>query len=1081
MAAYAIQFRRGTTTEHSSFTGLLGEVTVDTTKNTVVVHNGSTAGGYALALEGAAVSTTTGTYSSNVTIGGTLGVTGLTTMSGAAVVTGDLTMTGHILPSANITYDLGSSSMMWKDIYVGPGSLYVNGKKVIEDDSGAINITTDINEDLKITTSGTGTLKLISANGINLTGELGATSGDIQIGDHIDMNSSLIKELATPVSGTDATNKTYVDDAASSAVTDGSNAGSFTTLTTSGNAIVGGNLTVSGTATYVNTANVTFEDNMFVLNSNATGTPTQDSGFEVERGDSLNVQFLWNETDDRWSTGGNDFHSGATITATAFVGNITGDVTGNTAGVHTGNVTGDVTGSITGTVSSLSNHLLDEDGMASNSASKVPSQQSVVAYVASQLTTQDNTDEMTEGSTNLYFTNARARTAISVSGDITYNSTTGVISTTGLASSDTDDLSEGSSNLYYTDARADARTAVATATNTTAWEAHSDASEAAAIASAESKDIARMVTSDAYADASEAAAIASAESKDIARMVTSDAYADAAELAAIASAESKDIARMVTSDAYADAAELAAIASAESKDVARMVTSDAYADASEAAAKSFATAADTTLQGTLQGNIDVENARIDAILLSADADKDTFVEIVTLINAVDTTNDTALGAEIVLRASGDTAAVASAESKDVARMVTSDAYADQAELDAIASAESKDVARASTAVSNIATAKTEAIASAESKDVARMVTSDAYADAAETAAIASAEAKDVARATTSASDIATAKAAAISTAAATAASLDTAQTTANKLVWEAYADQSEADAESTAAATAASLDTAQTTANKLVWEAYADQAETDAVATASADATAKVAVLTAGASTSLDTLLEIANVMATDTELSDSIAALNHDSLSGFVANEHIDWTADQGATNVHAGNYTDTNTTYSVGDGGLTQINFTSADNSKLDGIELLAKDDQTASEILTLIKTVDGAGSGLDADLLDGNSSAYFTGYADTAETDAVATAATAAQVKVDALESSFTHFHSAVQSVTAAQETDNTSSTTDFTFSELTNARHYVLFINRTMMRAAEYSVSGTTVTIVSGIIALDDELEVTGFSS
>jgi len=34
------------------------------------------------------------------------------------------------------------------------------------------------------------------------------------------------------------------------------------------------------------------------------------------------------------------------------------------------------------------------------------------------------------------------------------------------------------------------------------------------------------------------------------------------------------------------------------------------------------------------------------------------------------------------------------------------------------------------------------------------------------------------------------------------------------------------------------------------------------------------------------------------------------------------------------AGRYTDTNTTYAVGDGGLTQINFTSTDNSKLDGI---------------------------------------------------------------------------------------------------------------------------------------------------
>ena len=34
---------------------------------------------------------------------------------------------------------------------------------------------------------------------------------------------------------------------------------------------------------------------------------------------------------------------------------------------------------------------------------------------------------------------------------------------------------------------------------------------------------------------------------------------------------------------------------------------------------------------------------------------------------------------------------------------------------------------------------------------------------------------------------------------------------------------------------------------------------------------------------------------------------LNHDSLAGFVANEHLDWSADQGSTNLHANNYTDT------------------------------------------------------------------------------------------------------------------------------------------------------------------------------
>ena len=47
----AIKRRRGTTTQHSTFTGLEGELTVDTTKDTVVVHDGSTAGGFALLRE----------------------------------------------------------------------------------------------------------------------------------------------------------------------------------------------------------------------------------------------------------------------------------------------------------------------------------------------------------------------------------------------------------------------------------------------------------------------------------------------------------------------------------------------------------------------------------------------------------------------------------------------------------------------------------------------------------------------------------------------------------------------------------------------------------------------------------------------------------------------------------------------------------------------------------------------------------------------------------------------------------------------------------------------------------------------
>lgn len=46
-----VQLRGGTTTEHSTFTGALKEITIDITKKTVVVHDGATAGGYPLAQE----------------------------------------------------------------------------------------------------------------------------------------------------------------------------------------------------------------------------------------------------------------------------------------------------------------------------------------------------------------------------------------------------------------------------------------------------------------------------------------------------------------------------------------------------------------------------------------------------------------------------------------------------------------------------------------------------------------------------------------------------------------------------------------------------------------------------------------------------------------------------------------------------------------------------------------------------------------------------------------------------------------------------------------------------------------------
>ena len=82
--------------------------------------------------------------------------------------------------------------------------------------------------------------------------------------------------------------------------------------------------------------------------------------------------------------------------------------------------------------------------------------------------------------------------------------------------------------------------------------------------------------------------------------------------------------------------------------------------------------------------------------------------------------------------------------------------------------------------------------------------------------------------------------------------------------------------------------------------------------------------------------------------------------------------------------------------------------------------------------------------------------------------------------ALTNSFSRFHSSTQTVTSSQETTNVSSTVPFTFSELNNSIHYNVYLNRLLLRPTEFSVSGTTLTIAVGVLAQDDELEVTGFS-
>lgn len=112
---------------------------------------------------------------------------------------------------------------------------------------------------------------------------------------------------------------------------------SVTSLTTSGNATIGGNLTVSGTVTTISTETINLADNIITLNSNATGSASENAGIEVERGNDTNVSLRWNETTDNWelTTNGTNYYgiltSNSSLDASKLIGTITlGTVTSGT-------------------------------------------------------------------------------------------------------------------------------------------------------------------------------------------------------------------------------------------------------------------------------------------------------------------------------------------------------------------------------------------------------------------------------------------------------------------------------------------------------------------------------------------------------------------------------------------------------------------------------------------------------------------------------------------------------------------------------------------------------------------------------
>ena len=164
-----------------------------------------------------------------------------------------------------------------------------------------------------------------------------------------------------------------------------------------------GNLTITGTTTTASSATLSIADNTVILNSNVTGTPSENGGIEIERGTSPNRILVWNEAADKWSVGAESF------LAATFEGNLIGNVTGNLSG----NVTS--TGTSTFTTIDVNGGNIDATTIgattpAAGTFSAITGDGTAITNVLVNYTTSN----LTEG-TNKYFTDARIDTHLNQS------------------------------------------------------------------------------------------------------------------------------------------------------------------------------------------------------------------------------------------------------------------------------------------------------------------------------------------------------------------------------------------------------------------------------------------------------------------------------------------------------------------------------------------------------------------------------------------------------------------------------------------------------------------------------------------
>ena len=341
--------------------------------------------------------TTTG----DVAVGGNLTVTGTTTFNGGTITMGDAAsdnvvfgadVNSNIIPNTDNTYDLGSSSQEWKDLYID-GTAYLDA---INFNGTAITATA---AELNIMDGVTAT-----ATEINLLDGVTSTTAELNILDGVTATASELNILDGVTSTTAELN--ILDGVTATAselnLVDGSSAG---TVANSKAVIYGSAGEVNATTLQVGGVAITSTPAELNLLDGVTATTAELNILDGVTSTATELNILDGVTS---TTAELNILDGVTSTATEL--NILDGVTATTAelnildGVTSTATELNILDGVTATTAELNvldgvTAFLDEDDFSSNSATAIPSQQSVKAYVTSSVANAGGMSNLVEDTT----------------------------------------------------------------------------------------------------------------------------------------------------------------------------------------------------------------------------------------------------------------------------------------------------------------------------------------------------------------------------------------------------------------------------------------------------------------------------------------------------------------------------------------------------------------------------------------------------------------------------------------------------------------------------------------------------------